>query len=233
MDTALDLVERLERIDRLAAELPDCGALRSEIAALRAQVVEYEAGRFALHGELRTLEAEVQRLDGALGEARRRGADTASLYVATHRLHATLDRGQVLKALEEIVAALLGCEEMAVFELLGEPPVLAPVITVGVALGTLGTLKPGVGMIGQVVLSGEAWVADREPWIDEVGRPLTACVPLTVDGTVTGALALFRLLDHKGRLQPADRELLDLLGVHTGTALLATRLRMRHGGSAS
>jgi GAF domain-containing protein len=230
VDTTLTLAERLERIDRLAADVPsEYGALRGELQALREDVVQYEAGRHALHGEILAREAEVRRLGDALADSRRRGADTASLYVAAHRLHGTLDRGQVLQALEEVVASLLGCEEMAVFELIGTPPVLAPARTVGIEPGTLDTIQPGVGMIGQVAVSGEAWVAGHEPWIDAAGRPLTACIPLKVDGQVTGALALYRLLEHKGRLQPSDLELLDLLGTHAGTALCATRLRMRFG----
>jgi GAF domain-containing protein len=232
LDTTMTLTQRLERIERLAAEMPPvCGVLRGELQALRSDVVLYEAGRHALHGELAAREAESQRLASSLAEAQRREMETASLYVATHRLHASLDRGRVLQALEEIVGSLLGCEEMAVFELVGTPPVLAPVRLVGLAAAPERVL-PGVGMIGQVAVSGEVWIAEREPWVDEAGRPLTACIPLTVDGRVTGVVVLYRLLEHEGRLRPSDRPLLELLGTHAGTALCATRLHMRHGNGS-
>jgi GAF domain-containing protein len=52
---------------------------------------------------------------------------------------------------------------------------------------------------------------------------LTACVPLEVDGRGVGTLALFRLLEHKAQLEAPDIELLDLLKVHVGVALVATR----------
>ena len=206
-------------------------ARRAPGAALRRG--PYEAEPPALHGELAAREAEARRLAGLLAEARRRAAEPAGLYVATHRLHATLDRGRILQAIEEIVASLLGCEEMAVFELVGTPSVLSPVHVVGMPPGALPQVQPGAGMIGEAAASGEVWLAEGEPRIDEAGRPLTACVPLAVDGDVIGVLALYRLLEHKGRLEPSDRELLELLGTHAGTALYATRLRMRLGPCAS
>jgi hypothetical protein len=233
LDDTLALAEALERIDRLSAELPaGRDPLRGELQALRDRLVPHVESAAVLHGELASRELELKRLEEALAEARRRGAETASHYVAMHRLHGTLDRGQVLLALEEIVASLLGCEEMAVFELIGTPPVLMPVLTAGIAPSIRDAIRPGVGMIGQVVVSGVAWIAEGEAWPDHDGRPLTACVPLKVDGAVTGVLALYRLLEHKGRLLPADLELLDILGTHAGTALCATRLRMRTAWSS-
>jgi GAF domain-containing protein len=181
-----------------------------------------------LQGRIKELEAEVGRLGAALSQARRRAAEAASLYVAIHRLHSTLDRAQVLLALEGIVASLLGCEQMAVFEMVGSPPVLLPISVVGIRPSTVPNVRLGEGMIGAVAHTGEPWFAGDYGPYDERGHPLTACVPLRVDGAVTGVLALYALLAHRGPLESADRELLDLLGTHAGTALYATRLHMRH-----
>jgi GAF domain-containing protein len=186
-----------------------------------------------LQARIGELEAEVQRLTDSLTQARQRYSDTASLYVATHRLHATLDRTQVLQALDEIVGSLLGCEQMAVFELVGTPSVLMPVSVVGIQPGTLPTVRLGEGMIGQVARWGEPFIAGEHGPFDEGGHPLSACIPLKVDGAVTGVLALYRLLDHRGPFDAADRELLQLLGTHAGTALFATRLRLRQWTSLS
>lgn len=172
--------------------------------------------------ELASVEAERARLALALDEARRRSADLASLYVATHRLHSTLDRGRVLQAIEEIVASLLGCEELAVFELIGTPAVLAPVLRAGIPAEQIGIIQLGEGVIGRSVAAGELWLAEQGEGKND---QLTACVPLKVDGQVTGAIALFGLLEHKGRLESADRELLEVLSTHAATALMATRLR--------
>jgi GAF domain-containing protein len=53
---------------------------------------------------------------------------------------------------------------------------------------------------------------------------MTACVPLVVDGRVTGAVAIFRLLEHKRGLEDVDSELFSLLGTQAATALYCTRL---------
>lgn len=229
MDTKLTLADRLERVERLAAEEPDSTSLRDELRALRDDVVRYETERHGLHQEMAVREAEARRLTETVAHARRRNADVASLYVATHRLHSTLDRGHVLQALEEIVASLLGCEEMAVFEIVGDPPVLAPVSTAGLRPGSIGTIQIGDGVLGRVTETGQTWIGDSSEH-ELAGRPVTACVPLKVDGEVTGALVLFRLLDHKGTLEGQDLELLDVISVHAGTALYATRLRQREVG---
>ena len=40
----------------------------------------------------------------------------ASLYVATHRIHSSLERADVLVAIEEVIVNLIGAEELAIFE---------------------------------------------------------------------------------------------------------------------
>ena len=56
---------------------------------------------------------------------------------------------------------------------------------------------------------------------------MTACLPLTLDGRVTGAIVLFSLLPHKPGLRELDFELFDLLGTHAATALYCTSLHGR------
>jgi hypothetical protein len=212
MDANASLIERFEHLASLADALPAADPLRGELQELRAQLVRHEVACHALRGEL---------------------ADLASLFVATDRLHSTLDRDRVLDALQEIVTSLLGCKELAVFELLGTPAVLAPISILGVAPGRIGLVNPGEGVIGRAVLSGETWLGDgRVAEAAGFEETLSACVPLKVDGRVTGALALFRLLPRKPRLEESDRELLELLSRHAGTALLASRLRPRHAPEA-
>ena len=221
-DCETSRVDQVSRVEEFLNRLEAPASVTEELRELRESLVARERERFDLFEELAALEEQQRRLHRAIDEASRRGSDLASLYVATHRLHSTLDRGQVLQALEEIVASLLGCEELAVFELVGRPAVLAPVFSVGVPAGRLGLVEPGEGRIGACSASGDRWLrpdgATQEP---------VACVPLKVDGETTGVLVLYELLEHKGGLQPADIELLDLLGVHAGTALLASRLRAR------
>jgi hypothetical protein len=230
-DPARSLAEHLVDLELLALQQPTMPALATEVRALRSEIARYETDRHALYGELATRDEEVRGLREALGLARRRSAEAASLYIATHRLHATLDRAQVLQALEEILASLIGCEEMVVFELLGETPILVPVATTGLPPSSVTAIRPPAGVVAQVLASGRVWTQEGTKH-ELFGRPITACVPLSVDGEITGAIVLFRLLTHKAALEPADLELLEVLSVHAGTALYVTRVRRRSLGAA-
>jgi hypothetical protein len=231
LDPMRSLAARLRDLELLASEQSAMPALTAEVRALRSEIARYEAERLSLHGEMAARDEEVRGLREALGLARRRSAEAAGLYVATHRLHATLDRAQVLQALEEIVASLIGCEELAVFEFLGEAPILMPVATTGLPPGSVTPIRPATGLVAEVLASGRVWTGlgtEHELF----GRPVTACVPLNVDGEITGIIVLFRLLAHKAGLEPADVELLDVLSLHAGTALYVTRARRRSPGAA-
>jgi GAF domain-containing protein len=115
---------------------------------------------------------------------------------------------------------------MAVFEMIGSPPLLVPVSVRGLPPGRLESVRPGEGTLGRAVQSGELWLAGEGGASPAGERPaLSACVPLKVDGEVTGALALYDLLEHRPPLGADDRELLELLTTHAATALYASRLR--------
>jgi hypothetical protein len=228
MDPSLTLSERISALEELAAQPASGERLVEEVRALRAVLVRYETERLSLHRELAGREEEAHSLRDALGQARLRSAEAASLYIAVHRLHATLDRGQVLQALEEILASLVGCEEMAVFERRGAS-MLMPVVTVGLPPGSVVPLREPTDVVEHVLCTGELWIGDGSG-ASLLGRAITACIPLRVDGEITGIIVLFRLLAHKAALEPADIELLEVLGVHAGIALYATRAPHRSSG---
>ena len=232
MDPTVTIGERLATLEELATQQVDTVRLLQEVRALRAVLVRYEKERLSLHGELATREAEMHSLRDALGQARRRSAEAASLYIAVHRLHSTLDRGQVLQALEEILASLVGCEQLAVCERRGSEATLMPVATTGLPPGRVTPLRPPTGVVERVLSSGQVWIGDGSG-ADLFGYTLTACVPLNVDGEITGVIVLFGLLAHKVALEPADIELLEVLSQHAGTALYATRAPRRLPGDRS
>jgi len=169
------------------------------------------------------LKARVVSLERQLAQARRRIAELTPAHVVAQRLHASLDRKQVILALEEIVAGLVGCEQLAVFELVGAPEVLTLVAAVGVPGESNDSTYPGAARIAHGVASGETWLAPAGAADSGDEPPLSACIPLKVDGRVTGALALYRMLDHRGALEPADLPLLEMLSTHAGIALAASR----------
>ena len=181
------------------------------------------------------MESEQRRFFEGYAEIEQQHNNLASLYVATYGLHGSMDRGEVLLAIQEIVTNLIGSEEMAVFELDAGGEELELVRSRGVEPGDFERLPIGSGRIGRVVSSGEMYIVDgQEPGDGQAALPqeatLTACVPFKIDGRVTGALAVFRLLDQKPGLEPLDFELFDLLGSQAAMALYATNLHERLRG---
>ena len=77
--------------------------------------------------------------------------------------------------------------------------------------------------IGRATSDGETYVAGG----DLQQATLVACVPLKLDGRITGYIAICRLLAHKNTLEPLDHELFDLLATHAATALYCTALHER------
>jgi GAF domain-containing protein len=149
--------------------------------------------------------------------------DLANLYIAASRLAGTLDRAKVVAAVEEIIINIVGSEELALFELDGKE--LALVSSFGVEQRELMRVRPS-GILGKVVQSAEAYIPLGDELREElVGIKVNACVPLTIDGKVTGAIVVFRLLQQKARLTESDVELLSLLGTHAATALYVTKTK--------
>jgi hypothetical protein len=181
------------------------------------------------------MESEQRRFFEGYAEIEQQNNNLASLYVATYGLHGSMDRGQVLLAIEEIVTNLIGSEEMAVFELDADGGELELVGSKGVEPEDFARVSLDSGRIGRVASSGEMYIADGQaPRDGKAALPqeasLTACVPFKIDDRVTGALAVFRLLDQKPGLEPLDFELFDLLGSQAAMALYATNLHERLRG---
>ena len=175
------------------------------------------------------MESEQRKFFEGYAQIEQQNNDLASLYVATYGLHGSMDRGEVLLAIQEIVANLIGSEEMAVFELDAGGEELELVSSSGIEPGGFERIPLGSGRIGRAASSGETYLVDaQDPQDGKAALPqeatLTACVPFKVDGRVTGALAVFRLLGQKPGLEPLDFELFDLLGSQAATALHATTL---------
>jgi GAF domain-containing protein len=148
----------------------------------------------------------------------------ANLYVSTYGLHGTLDRGEVLRVIKEIIANLIGCEECAIYEIDGRGKSLELLASAGLELDVYRSLPTDSGVIANCVQTGKTYITGKsEPSDLAYEQNLTACIPLTIEGNVTGAIALFRLLGHKPSLEPLDFELFDLLSTQASIALHTTK----------
>lgn len=211
---------------------------------LRKQAAEFEHEReryesaLALHNgaisttrddkDLRQRFAEVEQENGRLRSEyealQKQSSSLLNLYVASHRLHSTLERVEVLTVIEEIVASMIGSEQVGVFELDHEGGALKLITSVGIDKGTYASIpSSSQGPIGQAARTGEIYLGGRALGQGHQEEPLTACVPLSVGGQVTGVIAIFELLAQKGGLEAGDLELFNLLMIHAGTALYVTQ----------
>ena len=145
---------------------------------------------------------------------------TLCLCAALQQLHGTLHRDEVLTALMEIIAGLIGSETLAVFERRSDGA-FELIASTGIDADGYRSVS-AAAPLGRFLASGERYLAgDANAHAPDV--PVAAAVPLGVDGRVTGGLVLFSLLAQKRGFDLVDHELIDLLSTHAAVALHATR----------
>lgn len=195
--------------------------LQEQLMNVREELAQRVDEHHALMRRLSEVQHENESVAGRFVEIETQNTNLANLYVAGYQLHGSLDRWQVLAAIKEIVINLIGSEDFAIFEREGEDR-LRMIDWFDEPPTTFREVAFGDGIIGQVAATGEAFVANGEN-----GRSvgMAACVPLQVDGRVTGAIAIFRLLPQKHHgLEALDEELLGLLASQAGIALYCTSI---------
>jgi GAF domain len=196
-----------------------------------------------LREELRVRDAQLARMqslvDGMQSENRQlaerfqavemQGFQLLNASVAASRLHGLLRRQEVLEAIQDVVVNLVGSEQVALFETGTDCTTLELASALGVDPGPLRRVSAARGLVGQALRSGQVWVRDDDTDIGALPheRNLSACVPLRVGGVAVGAVAIFRLLPHKERLDEVDRALFGQLATHAATALYCARLHER------
>lgn len=173
-----------------------------------------------LRAELAEVEADRNEVMERMIEAEQMASRIMSLYVATYQLHSTLDPTEVTEAIGEIAVDLLGAESFAL--LLRESPE-API---QIALARGGEFGRDSPFFGEIYKGGDLQVdASFDDGILRIGKAegsaAIAVVPLRLESDTVGVLAIFRVLEHKSSPLQQDRELLDLLSAHAGSAIVA------------
>jgi nitrate/nitrite-specific signal transduction histidine kinase len=176
--------------------------------------------------EMRLAQAESEReeLAARLVEVEHQVGRLMTLYVATYQLHATLDPADVQSTIAEIAVNMLGAEQFALLLRDEEKDVLEIRLQEGQidASWSKAAVYPGGDpLIDASLLDGVLRFGPTE------NSPVLVAVPLRVQDVTVGALIITKLLDHKGKLEEEDRELLDLLGAHAASALFASRVYAR------
>ena len=231
---ALTLLKENERLRKQNAELQHELSVRT--AVLNARAGQLAAGQLAsadarsMEERLRTIERENERLNSEQRILQQQSASLLNLYVAAYRLHGTLDRGEVLGALQEIIANMVGSEQLAIFELEDGAGKLSLISSMGIDAERYRHIPLGDGPIGHAARTGEIYLGGRARE-DAAERTLTACVPMTIGKRVSGVIAIFELLNQKPALDSDDLELFNLLRTHAGMALYCTRLHEQCSGT--
>jgi hypothetical protein len=231
-----DLLSENTKLRALVASLEsENGQLKDErlrvherLLAAREELDRIKGEESALQRKLSNIEAEHHRFSSEFEALEQQNSDLSNLYVASYRLHATLDRKEVLAIIQEIVINLIGCEELAVFEVTPDGGALTLAASFGIDASRFQRVTLGAGAIGRAARAGELYLAEHKVKTGAQSFPeesdLTTCIPLKLDGRVTGAIALFRLLPQKARLEALDKELFELLATHAATALYCAGL---------
>ena len=132
-------------------------------------------------------------------------------------MHGGLSREETLQALQEIVINVVGSEEFAIFERVGDW--LSLIHHFGVDPVPLRELKVGEGVIGRAGQRGKLFVAGRDGPVDAADADVSAAIPLLVSERVWGVLTIFRLLGHKPMFGESDQVVFELIRSHAAIAL--------------
>ncbi len=174
-----------ERLERLEQQV-DLWRNENDHQAVREQVL-----RQRLDEQL----ANNRRCVEQLAAAEQRIGHLAKLQAAVRELHEATLPADVLTAIKEIVANLIGCEEMGIY-----------------------ARRPDGGL---TLLDGIGVAADHEG----TEASAIVSIPLHLNDRVVGIIALFKLLPQKTGIEPGDQELFSLLSLHAARALHHAGLR--------
>ncbi|WP_437745644.1 GAF domain-containing protein [Sorangium sp. So ce302] len=202
--------------------------------ALGRLLVRVRRARGRLEARAVCAEAALALAAARCAEEEQQRSQLASLYVASRRLLPLRTREEACRALQDIIANLVGSEEIAVFEIDGSGAVRV-VAAYGVAPSSAVLLAPEEGIVGRVARRIEPYFRQGAALGSDPATPqapcargegdVMACVPLTMDERVVGVIAVFHLLSQKPELGPIDKALLEALGTLAAGPFCAGRER--------
>lgn len=210
---------RLQVVQGESEKLQLQNRLETDTSTLRVENVQLK--RHVEHLEKRFEETEAENRSFALRyvQVAQENEGLANLYVASCRLHSTLEPEEVTDIICEILVELVGAEEFGILLVDERTSELLPVRLEGSAGDYPARIVVGEGAIGRPVRDGQASYDE----LGQGGRPL-AVVPLQIKGHSVGAIVILKMLRHRVGFDAVARELLGLLSGHAATALMSSRL---------
>jgi hypothetical protein len=160
-------------------------------------------------------------------ELQKRCTTLTRVQVAAERLLTPQARADVYTAIMEVVANLVGSEQVGVFLFDQKDCSLHLVASCGIDSGRFSIVPLGSSMIGRSAATGDIFVA-RGPkptvWSLSQEETLSACIPLRRDGLLLGAVAIFELLDHRPEFDAEDVELFEAIAKWASLAVYCTAI---------
>src|SRR5258706_11226525 len=145
----------------------------------------------------------------------------AKVYAARMRLQNAIDQADALDAIREIAGNLIGTEEIAVFKVDQKRSELWLYWSFGVDPNKHSVLEIRREPKLKQVLSGKPVYRLKlsNENLLSTDDPVSALVPILVDGNTCAVIVLFRLFPHKPGIQLVDREICDVLSNCAGRAI--------------
>lgn len=191
--------------------------LQGQIRTLEEKLAEIEA-------RYRKVEEENQEFADRYIEIEEQNNNLANLYVASYQLHSTLDFGEVVRIVQEIVINLIGAEVFHVLMVSEKTGQLEVEASEGQTPGRT-PIPLGEGEIGKAAEAGENFFAENvartEPSPFE--EPI-AVIPLKIKDSTIGVISINKLLVQKTQFTNMDYELFTLLAGHAATAIFSAKL---------
>lgn len=200
-------------------------AIVAEIVRLREEANRLLEEKASLERQLEQAQKENHEFAAMYVEMQEQNAAVTSLYVASQRLHATLEPDEVIQIIMEILVEMIGAEEFGILLYDEEKKCLELVAGEGAAERLPSKSLPvGAGIVGDVAASGEPFYFESKSAVArEAGLPLAA-IPLNMKHHCVGVVIVYKLLSHKADFSPVDHQVMELLAAHAATALASARL---------
>jgi hypothetical protein len=148
-------------------------------------------------------------------------ASQAAVYAARMRLQNTVDQADALDAIREIAGNLIGTEELAVFKVDKQRSELWLYWSFGVDPNKYAVLEVSREPKLKQVLGGKCVYRMRlsHENLLSTDDPVTALIPIRIEGNTVAVIVLFRLFQHKPLLNAVDHELCEILSNCAGRAI--------------
>lgn len=230
----LRLTELDSRLARVEDRNGDGPARRSPAEAAGAPPVDTEilAQVVELEHRLKQLETENRSLSDLCSQLQQQNEAISNLYVAKHRLHASLDATEVMRIVKDILVELVGADEFGIY-LLDPRSKLLRRVTGGGAKKHPETVPLGEGHLGRVGRVGKPFYYGDGDGPERTPEVPLAVIPLRGESDTIGVISIWQLLPHKDGFTPIDHQLLELVAEHAPNALKAAHLHKKARGSGS